>query len=930
MRYLKYRNDYLNKVDIKKVDINNEIRSSQMIQEAFENDITWGGSLLGRLINSIIRKGKIYYKTARIGKYIDQFKSEMSDLIIEAAAKEETKKNIEILKIKAILYEIYKISVSNEDVEEKIGSLIGDGTDNNPGLIQYAIEVLNKNTEFPNSKSIIDKLNKLRESLSALDIDASENKGEQEDKKVNENDKFFDVTMELIKSIKGIHDSIIKYTNQTKNEPKLQIGKVYTWKSNTGNETFGVLKSLTKDNNNKPLLKGQAWLTTIDPKTNKVINQFVMDNAASKLTLSDTDPPKNTSTTPTTNQTTNKVESKNDSYFYKNELLPIFEDENLNNDSSKIAWNKLISAYNKSGLSKIYQKLDEVYNKALKGSKDEKELIVKIGKQIVLNRTTIGIEMKADQLIKEMLAEYTSELYLNNIPKAISLMGRVILAFRSNLKLADGASDAGNFIKSFISSFDQMVKLNSEKTKEETKKEPEEEQTKESIFNYSRFSLIREADEDISPETEEDKKPEDKIETENKEEDKVKSEWFKNFKEGEQKNWELSKEEIDKVVKETDEIGQTEVAIDANDVRDHIIRIVNIFGKAYDLYAVSTIPSGRPGGRISLKTFQEYEYIGSGDPKDWEETRNPGYGPWAAKLTFEKWESAIMKELEDSKYKKILQNITFKTKEGQSKGTSGTVEGQTKRTLFNFINEMLGYGEDKKDRDFRSKRQRLMKEYFDMQVGDIKKSLEGGYGNNEPTVNSDDEGEPNKLTWQGFSKDLQRNDFIKESTSHKFIKILYKEDGNDKGMIIFLDKTIKVNDETWLFFKFHLGTKEESMITNYFDGTNFSLDDGLRKDIKYEPNKKIYLGAINLDNYYFVKNNDIHFKYVLIKDYKEDKFEDKRFKIQSIQQLTYINKKKVKEWASIETKPKKILPTDRNLSKDDFKSLIPKFKINEK
>ena len=44
------------------------------VKEAFSNDVNWGDSLLGRLINSAIRITKIGYKETKVPKLLEQFK----------------------------------------------------------------------------------------------------------------------------------------------------------------------------------------------------------------------------------------------------------------------------------------------------------------------------------------------------------------------------------------------------------------------------------------------------------------------------------------------------------------------------------------------------------------------------------------------------------------------------------------------------------------------------------------------------------------------------------------------------------------------------------------------------------------------------------------------------------------------------------------
>ena len=84
------------------------------------------------------------------------------------------------------------------------------------------------------------------------------------------------------------------------------------------------------------------------------------------------------------------------------------------------------------------------------------------------------------------------------------------------------------------------------------------------------------------------------------------------FEEGEENKWkvELKKaNEIANKVEEgqdtpkTDEDMKERVEADT-DVRDRVIAIANLFGKAYRLYKHDTIPSNRPLGKISMKTYQ--------------------------------------------------------------------------------------------------------------------------------------------------------------------------------------------------------------------------------------------------------------------------------------------------------------------------------------
>ena len=65
MRYLLKRNEFLfeKNMKVENIDIKRDFKSSALIRETFENDLSWGGSLIGRLINSTLRVLKIYTKT---------------------------------------------------------------------------------------------------------------------------------------------------------------------------------------------------------------------------------------------------------------------------------------------------------------------------------------------------------------------------------------------------------------------------------------------------------------------------------------------------------------------------------------------------------------------------------------------------------------------------------------------------------------------------------------------------------------------------------------------------------------------------------------------------------------------------------------------------------------------------------------------------
>ena len=59
-----------------------------MINEAFENDIRWGDTLVGRLINSTIRCLKIGYNETKIPKILEELQGKLDQIISESLTRE--------------------------------------------------------------------------------------------------------------------------------------------------------------------------------------------------------------------------------------------------------------------------------------------------------------------------------------------------------------------------------------------------------------------------------------------------------------------------------------------------------------------------------------------------------------------------------------------------------------------------------------------------------------------------------------------------------------------------------------------------------------------------------------------------------------------------------------------------------------------------
>lgn len=105
---------------------------------------------------------------------------------------------------------------------------------------------------------------------------------------------------------------------------------------------------------------------------------------------------------------------------------------------------------------------------------------------------------------------------------------------------------------------------------------------------------------------------------------------------------EETKEKLEKIVTAGDSIVITN--------SDPIMEIVRLFNRAWRLHTPGRIPSGRSGGKVSMSVFQEYENLGdsSGSPDD------PGNGPYRNIELYEKWQEGVLSILGDTKYRTTI------------------------------------------------------------------------------------------------------------------------------------------------------------------------------------------------------------------------------------------------------------------------------------
>jgi molybdopterin-guanine dinucleotide biosynthesis protein len=126
MRYINNRNTFIKKW---KEDIN--------ISESFDmsgsgplgNEIAWGDSLIGRLINSTIRVAKIKYDAKKVNTLLNDFKAQLDLILVESLSRDD-RSEFFILQLKGFLNQVDNVCTSTKDEKEKLEDLLGSSDGN--------------------------------------------------------------------------------------------------------------------------------------------------------------------------------------------------------------------------------------------------------------------------------------------------------------------------------------------------------------------------------------------------------------------------------------------------------------------------------------------------------------------------------------------------------------------------------------------------------------------------------------------------------------------------------------------------------------------------------------------------------------------------------------------------------------------------------
>lgn len=602
MRYILNRSNFLEnkKVNFQGEEIFEQIKTSAVINESFENDITWGGSLIGRLFNSTLRRFKIGYSQTKIEPLVKRLEDELNYLL-SSSLQGDLRLKFSIAIIKNGFEQMRNVCLSNDlTEEEKLTQLLGAHTGLydplNPkknmetnGLVQQLWDTIDR--DLPDLQKFIGK-----------DRD------------------------QLLDSLSDFNDDLRKLTVA----PGTSVQPMQNAAVNFRLNFMNILNKIKNSN----LVEGLKF---------KSFSEFINEEK--------------------TIQTGTNVNVNNNDNKNMNTKQQSDSGENTNVEQSVPSESKITE-----------KEVDELL-KLIKGSNDE--------------------QLKNNNKVIDFIQKITNIPDINKSNLMVDFNGK-------KTKLADAIS---------------ILKKDIE-DKKNTKKKQTVEQGKLTTDGYItnlsyNYNLVENIGQQPSGTTG------SSVTT-------VKEVWGYYKYDAEMDKTRLTQREVDEL--NAMKFRQQDMRYEPEKRPDPLISICRIFGQAHNLYFTEVIPSGRPNGRVSQKTFREYYRLGKAVAAKWEQNSAPE-GPFAVKSIFNKWKTGVEKLLMNQEYRKIFANVKFVVPGAEDKfndnysynkifeaedASPTTVSGRKDGPiLFNFINDML---DKTKLDDFDLLRSTLMKQYFGLKV----------------------------------------------------------------------------------------------------------------------------------------------------------------------------------------------------------------------
>ena len=664
MKYLNNRESFLNSNSNLKKDFK-LIKENTAGAGPFANEINWGDSLLGRLVNHFTRKAGIGVDMMKISNVTSKLEQEFKNIIdtsMVLAVSDEDKVNISRLKISSLIGQLRDVVYDKKSVKT-----IKSVCDSTISEVE-SIEESDLGTDLNKSKlELLEKLKEFRKFLDQFKDDEGGEDKEGEDKegedkegedkegedKSGEGSDSLDfnsskVYMSMINNLKSL-SLMLKYYKNVKLFDKEKIFQKQSQENfiiTKGGETVKSIQ-MDKQINKIGLQLEEIWKNNskilqpyLDLSTQKKVDKNTLQlKAGLKINLS-------------------KV---NESYIYENKFgtgggsdrsnVKSGEDH-LSQAFSKIKKDlEILISDKEKGIGISSEFLDQIVS----NSKDEENRKVIRSLYREVKRYLVGDKkatiQEKDALYKESIDIIKDKNKKVIVAEKIARLSKRAIQFDGK-NLYGGMGEFGQALKQFVDTLKPI--LNSTEKESENKTEEKKPTSENVLTNYSKFvKLIREADGDEKDSKDDDSNP-DKIKTQTTS-DKIIEYFDKNMNFD---AWVIEKTEAEKIEKNIEKYSKGEDKEIVLSGIDPILNIVKLFNRAYKIHTVPVIPGGRSGGVMSgiggRKTFSEYDAFGytSGEPNAVTQ------GPYRNKKVFNIWEDAVLDIMSKREYQPIFSKKT--------------------------------------------------------------------------------------------------------------------------------------------------------------------------------------------------------------------------------------------------------------------------------
>jgi hypothetical protein len=618
------------------------------------NDIGWNDSLVGRLINHMIRKAKVAYKLKRIDSVIANLRFEMERIIDESELAKLDEEDQKLL-VRVILSEFYaalKQAVEEGYKVETIKNITKDSIGRTEELKEDEVDEATK-------KKLLDELNKLLQFLEQFkgdegdeDPSISEDEDEEEDEGKDEKDdgvlepetserleQSFPTMVSNLNSLYGIlitYKSVVQaagsggknkgtaykvqpgdtvkkvQANQAANKKKLDINAIRG--KNPNLKGIGDDEELLKKNIKELVLESSMVFEDRAVSKEKVAQAEKSQKIAGGRTATVVGAGESHAT-----QALSKINVAIKSLTSEDKGVAITA------DFVKALIDNVKNTENKNLIKSLYNEI----NVCLKGKR----------------KATI---QEPDPLYKESYEYLTHRTKDNKKGGMLPAVAEKIARFAKRAMQFDGENlygslgELGKHLQKFVETIKQNLKATivedkpAAPKKEGEKKEGEKKEDKPNesrIVGYSKFMMIREADEDDEDLAAGDPPSGTAAE-------KIKDFFDKNCMTV--KEYVLEKTEYEKLKGNIEKIKKEKEGAIVLGGFDPVIEIMKLFNKAYKLYMEDFI--------TKRSDFNPEQGRGTGTAMEYDKIGNA----YRNKKIFNKWESAVYDILKDRKYQQIF------------------------------------------------------------------------------------------------------------------------------------------------------------------------------------------------------------------------------------------------------------------------------------